>query len=113
MIQRIVQRCTTCHQPIGGASKAETTEAVNLCGSEEYVVCPTCCQVVPQELRTAAYKAVWARKHCELAGSRPGRAVQAAVPAEAARQTVTPEEWLRERLEFEETVAKSREKRPD
>lgn len=108
MGQKLVQRCATCHQPIGDASNTELTEAANLCGSEKYVVCPTCCQVVPEELRTAAYKAVWSRKSLEDAKSQPESSVRAAVADDDASQAVTPEEWLRERLEFEERVAKSR-----
>lgn len=84
------------------------TEAVNLCGSEQYVVCPTCTRVVPEELRTAAYKSVWTRKNAKRISRQDS---EAAGPAAVdARQTVTPEEWLRERLEFEEKVAKSRAK---
>ena len=112
MSQRTVQRCTTCDQPIGGAADAELTEAVILCGSERYVVCPTCSQVVPEELRTAAYKAVWTRKNRERASSQPKSGARAATAGEE-RQSVSPEEWLRERQEFETRVAKSRETHRD
>ena len=41
---------------------AENANA-NLFGAVKYAVCPTCNEVVPNDLQTPAYKAVWTRKH--------------------------------------------------
>jgi hypothetical protein len=61
---RMLMRCSTCHQEIGGPARDAAANAdANLFGAEKYVVCPTCRQVVPQDLRTSAYKAVWTRKN--------------------------------------------------
>ena len=115
MCQQIVQRCTTCYQPIGGAANAELTESVNLCGSERYAICrvSNVCQVVPEELRTAAYKAVWTEKRSDGKSTQGPqfKDEQGGVAAIDGGQTVTPEEWLRERLEFEEALVKFQEKR--
>ena len=60
---RMIMRCSTCKQQIDSNPDPKTTSDVNLCGAVRYVVCPTCNQVVPEELRTPAYKAVWTTKH--------------------------------------------------
>lgn len=57
--QRMEMRCSSCKQVIGGPTRdAATNVDANLFGAEEYVVCPTCNQVVPEELRTPTYKSV-------------------------------------------------------
>lgn len=61
--QRMELRCSTCKQVIGGPTRNEATNVdVNFFGAKRYSVCPTCNQVVPEELRTPAYKSVWTRK---------------------------------------------------
>jgi DNA-directed RNA polymerase subunit RPC12/RpoP len=60
---RMVMRCSTCKQQIGGRIRDATANAnANLFGAAKYVDCPTCHQVVPEQIRTRAYKAVWTRK---------------------------------------------------
>jgi len=59
----IVMRCSTCKQHIGGTIR-DATENINanLFGATKYAFCPTCNQLVPEEMRSPAYKAVWTRK---------------------------------------------------
>jgi len=58
----MIMRCSTCKQAIDSHPDPETTSDVNLYGAVKYVVCPTCNQVVPETMRTPAYKAVWTKK---------------------------------------------------
>ncbi len=60
---KMVLRCSTCKQAIGGAVRdAATNVDANLFGAMQYVVCPTCNQLVPENLRTPAYKSACTRK---------------------------------------------------
>ena len=62
--QRMVMRCSTCKQQIGGQIRDATVNVdANLFGAAKYVVCPTCNQAVPEHMRTPTYKAVWTRKN--------------------------------------------------
>ena len=71
---RMVMRCSTCRQTIGGNADKEGTLDVNLFGAVQYLVCPTCKQTVVEELQTPAYKSAWTRamkKMCSDRGDTP------------------------------------------
>ena len=59
---RMMMRCSTCKQAIDSNPDPEATRDVNLLGAAKYVVCPTCNQVVSEDLRTPAYKTLWTKK---------------------------------------------------
>jgi hypothetical protein len=100
----VVQVCSSCHQRIDVKPDPKLTCDVNLSGAEKYVVCPTCNKVVPEAMRTSAYKAIWSRKYRER--TKEAKATQRTPPSRVSeRRVVTPEEWIREREEFEARIA--------
>jgi hypothetical protein len=55
---RMVMRCSTCQQEIGGPIRDAAVNAdATLLGAVNFAVCPCCRQIVPEHLQTPAYKA--------------------------------------------------------
>ena len=70
----MVMRCSTCKQQIGGRKRDVVANVnANLFGAAKYAVCPTCNQVVPEQMCTRGYKAVWTRKRKTQVTLRKGK----------------------------------------
>lgn len=93
------QHCATCKQAVGSRPDPTLTEAANLLGAENYSVCPACRKVVPDKLRTSEYYQM-----CRtLLGIVPKGSLSTQLPPKTEQDygSMSPEEWLKERQEFE------------
>lgn len=93
--------CSTCAQAIGGAGRdAAMNWDVHLFGAAPYVVCPTCNQIVPERLRTPAYKAAWTKrmqtKKAQAKGTLPQESPGYLQQETASARAVA--EWMHEEL---------------
>lgn len=87
--QRMELRCSTCKQAIGGPIRDSATNTdSNLFGAVQYVVCPTCNQVVPEQLWTPAYKSIWTRKAREKVRAPATRGTGLPVQGAVATNTI-------------------------